>query len=91
MALTFAVPSGWEIWNDRLVSGVEQAEAAHTDIRDDRISWYFPLAAGQSKRFTARLQAAYCGRFAVPPAVCEDMYAPQCRAITANGRTEVAQ
>lgn len=91
MALTFAVPSGWEIWNDRLVSGVEQAEADHTDIRDNRISWYFPLAAGQSKRFTVRLRAAYCGRFAVPPAICEDMYDPQCRAITANGRTEVVQ
>lgn len=91
MALTFAVPSGWEIWNDRLAGGAESAEAAYTDIRDDRINWYFSLAAGQSKRFAVRLRAAYCGRFAVPPTVCEDMYDPQCRAITSNGRTEVTR
>lgn len=91
MALTFVVPSGWEIWNDRLAGGAESAETAHTDIRDDRVSWYFPLAAGQSKRFAVRLRAAYCGRFVVPPTVCEDMYDPQCRAITTNDQTEVAQ
>jgi len=91
MALSFAVPSGWEIWNDRLADGAESAETVHTDIRDDRVSWYFPLAAGQNKRFAVRLRAAYCGQFVVPPTVCEDMYDPQCRAITTNGRTEVAQ
>lgn len=91
MALTFTVPSGWEIWNDRLAGGVERTEADYTDIRDERISWYFSLASGQSKRFIVRLRAAYCGRFVLPPTVCEDMYDPQCRAITTNGKTAVVK
>ena len=43
MALTYAVPSGWEIWNERLVGGDTGNDASYTDIRDDRISWYFSL------------------------------------------------
>ena len=33
MALTYAVPSGWEIWNERLTGGEESAESTYTDIR----------------------------------------------------------
>lgn len=52
MALTYAIPSGWEIWNERLIGGEESGEATYTDIRDTRISWYFALEQGGSKEFT---------------------------------------
>ena len=89
MALTYAVPSGWEIWNERLVGGEMSNDASYTDIRDERIGWYFSIDAGKSKRFTVKLRAAYAGRFILPPTVCEDMYSAVCRAMTANSKTTV--
>ena len=89
MALTYAVPSGWEIWNERLVGGDTGNDASYTDIRDDRINWYFSLDSGKSKRFTVKLRAAYAGTFILPPTVCEDMYNAACRAMTANSKTTV--
>lgn len=91
MALTYAVPSGWEIWNERLTRGAANTAADYVDIRDERIDWYFSLAAGKTERFTVRLRAAYCGRFVLPPTVCEDMYDPSCRAMTANRNVEVTE
>ena len=89
MALTYAVPSGWEIWNERLVGGEMSNDASYTDIRDERISWYFSIDSGKSKRFTVKLRAAYAGRFILPPTVCEDMYSAACRAMTANSKTTI--
>lgn len=89
MALTYAVPSGWEIWNERLVGGDTGNDASYTDIRDDRISWYFSLDSGKSKRFTVKLRAAYAGTYILPATVCEDMYNAACRAMTANSKTTV--
>ncbi|MDR1369118.1 MAG: alpha-2-macroglobulin [Dysgonamonadaceae bacterium] len=89
MALTFAVPSGWEIWNDRLYTKPEAENCIYKDIRDERMSWYFSLSGGERKRFSIRLCAAYAGKFLLPPAVCEDMYNSHCHANTSNGVVEV--
>lgn len=88
MALTYAVPSGWEIWNERLYQ-TGTAPHDHQDIRDNSVSYYFPLAAGSSVTFTVRLRAAYCGKYMLPPTVCEDMYHPVRKAMTANRRVAV--
>lgn len=82
MALTYQVPSGWEIWNERLIAGEENPQVTHKDIRDDRICWYFSLRQGKAKSFTVRLRAAYTGVFVLPPTVCEDMYNISCKANT---------
>ena len=84
MALTFVAPSGWEIWNDRLLAPQSQEEVTYSDQRDDRIHWYFPLDAGQSKQFKVRLRAAYTGQFLLPPTRCEDMYDATGYATTAS-------
>lgn len=91
MALAYAIPSGWEIWNERLTGDEKSQGATYTDIRDTRISWYFDIAQGQSKEFTVRLRAAYGGQFILPPTVCEDMYTPSCRANTTNRTTVVVR
>ncbi len=80
LALTQLLPSGWEIFNERMLD--EAASAAnggynYCDIRDDRILTYFNLGAGQSKTFRVRLQAAYRGKFFLPAASCNAMYAPE--------------
>ena len=89
LALCYAVASGWEIWNERLVGGANNLGTTYTDIRDERISWYFSLGANESRCFTVRLRAAYAGTFILPPTVCEDMYNTSCRATTSNSKTIV--
>ena len=91
MALTYAIPSGWEIWNERLIGSEESQGATYTDIRDSSISWYFAIEQGQTKEFVVRLRAAYGGQFILPPTTCEDMYNPNCRATTTNKSTIVVR
>ena len=87
MALTYKIPSGWEIWNERLIDTPHSSTCNNVDIRDDRSIWYFALDANATRQFTVRLRAAYVGRFTLPAAVVEDMYRPSCRATTASKHT----
>ena len=91
LALTYAIPSGWEIWNERMVNDHTSELGDYTDIRDDRISWYFGLKTGESRTFRVRLRAAYCGRCLMPPTVCEDMYDTSVRAVSASRFVEVVK
>lgn len=91
LALVHVFPSGWEIFNERLINGNSSGQETYNfkDIRDDRVLTYFNLAAGQKKSFSVRLQAAYRGKFYLPPASCQAMYAPQEQARTVGGWVEV--
>jgi uncharacterized protein YfaS (alpha-2-macroglobulin family) len=99
VALTHIIPSGWEIFNDRMVaasaseSGRQAANAkeefAYQDIRDDCILTYFDLPAGSSKEIKIRLQASYTGDFVLPAILCEAMYDPSARARSTAGRVKV--
>jgi uncharacterized protein YfaS (alpha-2-macroglobulin family) len=80
LALTQVFPSGWEIFNERMLEEAASASDAgytYRDIRDDRVLTYFNLGAGQAKTFRVRLQAAYRGRYYLPAVSCQAMYAPQ--------------
>lgn len=93
LALTYAVPSGWEIFNERLFDTASEDNEGYSykDIRDDKVIWYFDLPASGRRIFTVRLQAAYQGEYLLPAVVCEAMYDPSTYANTASGRTLVAQ
>ncbi|MDE5561311.1 MAG: hypothetical protein K2J00_05850, partial [Bacteroidaceae bacterium] len=91
LALTYSIPSGWEIWNERMVNGHTAESGDYTDIRDNRISWYFGLKVGESRTFKVRLRAAYCSRCLMPPTVCEDMYDTSCRTVSASRFVEVVK
>lgn len=86
LALTFPVPSGWEI-----AGRASQQDAPYTymDIRDDKVMIYFDLDKGSRKRFTVRLRAAYEGCFIMPAATCSMMYDPTVAASTGSGTAEV--
>ena len=75
MVLSALIPSGWEILNKRIgdVPG-EESNFEYQDIRDDRIYTYFDLDVNGQKTFTFYLNAAYKGRFYLPPVSCEAMY-----------------
>lgn len=90
MALTYGIPSGWEIWNSRMYGGDSQ-KYDNCDIRDSSVNFYFGMKKGETKTFEVRLRAAYLGTYLLPPVVCEDMYDPGCRAIISNRCVAVAQ
>ncbi len=96
LALTHIVPSGWEIFNERMLFQNEEGTTTtstpnyiYRDIRDDRVLTYFDLGRSQSKTFTIRLQAAYIGSFVLPAIQCEAMYDTQAQARTRAGRVNV--
>lgn len=105
LALTYIIPSGWEIYNERMiipeVSSSSNNEAntpessadkyTYKDIRDDRVLTYFDLRRGESKTFTVRLQATYAGNFILPAIQCEAMYDAAVQARTKAGRTTVSR
>ena len=90
LALSFALPSGWEIVNERL-AGASDGGYDHADIRDNAVRWYFALPAGRSKTFTVQLRAAYEGKYVFPATVCEALYEPVVNASTAAGTAVVNQ
>ena len=90
LALSYTVPSGWEIVNERL-SGAPGSGYDHQDIRDTAVRWYFALPAGRSKTFTVQLRAAYEGKYVLPATVCEALYEPVVNASTAAGTATVSR
>lgn len=93
LALTQMIPSGWEIFNERLFGGSSKTEAEHSykDIRDDRVDWFFDLPAGSKKTFWIRLQASYEGQFILPAASCSAMYENGIAGNSASGQAVVTR
>lgn len=94
LALTHILPSGWELYNER-VNATSTAPSTrnytYQDVRDDRVLTYFDLKQGESKKFTLRLQAAYLGNFILPAIQCEAMYDTSAQARTQADRTTVSR
>jgi len=84
VSLEQMLPSGWEIDNTRLSGeglpsfaknwGWSVNSAEYTDIRDDRIVWFFDLRYRRNLKFIVKLNAVTKGTFSLPPTVCEAMY-----------------
>jgi uncharacterized protein YfaS (alpha-2-macroglobulin family) len=80
IALTQIFPSGWEIVNTRFTDfgTTVKSEARFTDIRDDRVHFYFDFTeqknTPETKTFTVLLNAAYLGLYYLPGIQVEAMY-----------------
>ncbi|NND63369.1 MAG: hypothetical protein HKN48_09265, partial [Flavobacteriaceae bacterium] len=76
VALTKIFPGGWEIVNTSFteLGGGAKGSARYTDIRDDRVNFYFDLRGGKSKTFTVKLNASYLGTYYLPGTQVEAMY-----------------
>ncbi|MEM9685842.1 MAG: MG2 domain-containing protein, partial [Bacteroidota bacterium] len=76
IALTGIFPGGWEIVNTRFTDfgSFAQNKANYTDIRDDRINFYFDLKKYERKTFRVLLNASYPGTYYLPGIQCEAMY-----------------
>ncbi len=80
VALTQIFPSGWEIVNTRFTAfgTTNENPAKYSDIRDDRVSFYFDLskkgAKKDTKTFAVQLNASYLGTYYLPGTQVEAMY-----------------
>ena len=80
VALTQIFPSGWEIVNTRFTdfgSVTKRSDARFTDIRDDRVNFYFDLnKKGKygTNTFNVMLNASYLGTYYLPGIQAEAMY-----------------
>ncbi len=79
IALIEIFPSGWEIVNTRFTAfgDATTSQARYTDIRDDRVNFYFNLSRkGKygTKTFNVMLNASYLGRYYLPGIQVEAMY-----------------
>ena len=80
VALTQIFPSGWEIVNTRFTDfgSNSTSQARFSDIRDDRVNFYFDMQArttsGGTKRFSVLLNASYLGKYYLPGIQVEAMY-----------------
>jgi len=99
LALSSILPSGFEISNERLneydrpgwLNNIRPplASADYTDIRDDRINWFFSLSPNETKTFAVQIHPSYAGEFKWPGLVLEAMYSPDYFARIAGGRVGV--
>ena len=76
VALAKIFPSGWEIVNTSFteLGGGAAGNARYTDIRDDRVNFFFDLNRNESKTFTIKLNASYLGNYYLPGTQAEGMY-----------------
>jgi uncharacterized protein YfaS (alpha-2-macroglobulin family) len=95
LALTHIIPSGWEIFNERMTDNENTVSASESytyrDIRDDRVLTYFDLPKGKAIIIKVRLQASYIGSFVFPAIQCEAMYDTSAQARTTAGRVIVTK
>ena len=92
LALTHIIPSGWEIFNERMIGDGNSGTSSnftYQDIRDDRVLTYFDLARNRSNTVKVRLQSTYIGSFVLPAVQCEAMYDTSAFAKTKAGRVKV--
>ena len=92
LALSFKVPSGWELINDRLFTTSSTASTdkfTYQDFKDDRVYTFFDLDKNESKRFYFKSKASLKGNFFLPSISCENMYDGHVYARTASGRCRI--
>ncbi len=97
LALVQLIPAGWEIENIRL-SGERKpnwmnkwaiGREKYTDIRDDRVMWFFDMYDNNTLDFVVKLICVTEGRFILPPTIFEAMYDNNYRAVKKGAEVRV--
>jgi len=83
IALTFPIPTCWEISNDRIAldSSDGSDSFAYQDIRDDVVYTYFDLARRDSVTYKFYATVAYKGEYFIPAIHAQAMYDNSIRAV----------
>lgn len=92
LVLSYLLPSGFEIINERLAGNVNAYKGAeNTDIRDDRFYIYFDLAQNQTKTFKFRFNTTFPGEYILPAIQCSAMYDNSIEAVLPGGKVAIRQ
>ena len=104
IALVQILPSGWEIENERINPDniptkkpknkfrTKTANVDYTDIRDDRIMWFFNMIRNEEViEVEVKLRAVTIGEFELPPTLCEVMYDNKYQCIKAGRKVSVVK
>ena len=86
LELRLTLPSGWEVFNTRMCADETLGNA---DVRSDEIVWYESLAAGENRKFSARVRAVYQGEYSLPPITCVSASDSRIHARLRNARIRV--
>ena len=98
IALTQVLPSGWEIENLRVTDTkapkwVEEkskdTRVTYTDIRDDRVMWFFNYSNDKEYRFFVKINSVTKGEFDFPGTTLEAMYDNTYKAYKKGGKIKV--
>jgi uncharacterized protein YfaS (alpha-2-macroglobulin family) len=90
LALSYLLPSGFEIINDRLSGDLSAyKDADYVDIRDDRYYLYFGLKQNETKTFKFRFNAAFPGTYIRPAIECSAMYDNSIEAALPGGMVKI--
>jgi uncharacterized protein YfaS (alpha-2-macroglobulin family) len=90
LALSFMMPTGWEIENNRMYGGADN-NFVYQDIRDDRVYTYLNMGSGALVTYTFKFTATYAGRFFQPTVSVESMYDNTVVATEPGGWVEVVK
>lgn len=88
LILSFPIPTGWEISNERLGGEVANKNYSYLDIKDDHIYVHFDLPAKELKTFEFNTSLSYGGNYFVPAVTCEAMYDNTIRANNVGAKME---
>ncbi len=83
VAVTYRIPSGWEIINQRIATTEDTTTERYfyKDIRDDRVMFYTNLNKYEEQEFTVFVNRTYGGQFYLPAVTAEAMYKPEITAV----------
>ncbi|WP_432473470.1 alpha-2-macroglobulin family protein [Amphritea sp. HPY] len=91
VALNFLAPSGWQIDNERQACGLKVCLFDYIDIRDDSVSAYMALDAGESKVLTIQFNASFSGHYYHPATSAAAMYDDNLKAQLKGSWVEVVK
>lgn len=79
IALRQAIPSGWEILNDRIndTGQNNSSEFDYQDIRDSKVHTFIDLSNKEQVHVRIKLKATYSGTYYQPKILAESMYSDQ--------------
>ncbi|MFW5792848.1 MAG: alpha-2-macroglobulin family protein, partial [Bacteroidota bacterium] len=97
IALLQIIPSGWQIENVRLNNTLIPSwmqkwnlnKENYSDIRDDRIMWFFDLKDNQVLDFVVKINCVSAGEFWLPGTLLEAMYSNDYKATTEGRKVHV--
>ncbi len=91
LALTYLVPSGWQIYSEREVCTTTACTFDYIDIKDDLAHAYFSLKPNEEKVLRLNINASFVGNFYHPAVLIEAMYDNEIKALEKGYWVEVVK